>query len=97
MAAITGKIAGLYTANEEDCFRLHITDINPPGCAVRFCWSFRNGSARPLHPYPVAKNYDTLLSMALWCATNGVRVKITTAFDINALRDVSIDEFEADF
>jgi hypothetical protein len=95
MATVTGRIEGIYAERGEESFRITLADRSPSVPAQNF-WLFKNGLARPVDPHPPAPNYETVIALALWCASNGVRVQITTGWDLNK-GDVGIDEFAAQF
>jgi hypothetical protein len=73
MPQVQGKITAIYASAEMPRFKISLGDREPQVVASEF-WVSRS----PVDPdgIPESPNYDALFALALWCASNQVRVTI---------------------
>lgn len=72
MPQVQGKITAIYANADKPRFKISLSDRQPQVVASEF-WASRVTDPDGI---PASPNYDSLFALALWCATNGVRVNI---------------------
>jgi hypothetical protein len=94
MPVVKGRIGQIWASSREINFGIRLVDCDN-GVPPKSFWVFKNGWSKEIDPHPPAPNFETIVALALWCASHGVRVTVTTSSDLKK-DDLPLDEMFAE-